>query len=235
MRGVKSRHRTPRRPSLPKTICGLFEAISLSEKGDDRPLMRWDLECRPALVAALARVRCQPADAEDIVQDLLLVSLDAVRKAKHIRDEPAFLAGIAGNLLASRNRRAGGSSLDGREPTFVHDPAAGMLDSESRESVRRRIRETAYLLPPPYREICIRQYINGLSRRAVSSFLGAWARSAGRSIQPESARNLLRRAHRMFSTALAGADVRRTWPGTYAARRNPWILFPPPPETTTSE
>jgi hypothetical protein len=77
-------------------------------------------------------------------------------------------------------------------------------------ALERRLAESIFLLPTPYREAMAFQRVEGMSRRQVLALLRRWL-----GLGTEGCRHVLRKGNGMLRAALAGKDPRRLWPRRY--------------------
>jgi DNA-directed RNA polymerase specialized sigma24 family protein len=219
----------PHRPSIPESVRGLLHAIRLHDQGDSDPLDRWIASERPVMIGVLRRLRIQESDAEDIIQQLLLVAVTQTRERRAITRELGYLSGILRNLVAEYRRRRREMSLGDRDPVSTADPTTVVADLDERSVAHVRRQAAARRLPPPYAQICMMELQEGVARCELVAWLRKWARSAGRGLTEASAQKAVQRAHHMLESCLTGQDLVRARPGSFNPRKNPWILSPPPP------
>ncbi len=107
-------------------------------------------ELRPGLLRFCRRLRLDPADAEDLAQEAILIGLRQVREGKVVADWAPWLAGIARRLALKTPRRteelsealvSGDDPLDGllsRERESLLELAWRQLDTTTQELLTAR-------------------------------------------------------------------------------------------------
>lgn len=175
-------------PSVPREAGGLFAALAVGGAA----LEEWNRIGRPLLVNA---IRCAGADAEtaeDVAQEILIRAVRMDRGGRCPRNECAWMAVVARNLLA----------VEGRRLRREREAAVSLsrMSCRKEEEAPDRIRPLARLLlrlPPPYREALILRLIAQLPYEVVLFLL-----QQSQGVEREAARKILRRGRRMLARLL---------------------------------
>ena len=120
--------------------------------------------------AILHRLRLQPADADDIVQDTYLRA--ARLPAAEIAHPRAFLAQIALNLFRDRHRREAVRSAHRRDAIVAQSVVAPRLDAIAEQEIDLLLERLILDLPERYREAFVLQRFGGMSIAAIAERLG---------------------------------------------------------------
>jgi RNA polymerase sigma-70 factor (ECF subfamily) len=145
------------------------------QSSDADALSRFHREYRPALMAFFLRRVHDPADAEDLTQEVFIRIADRAEGAGAMRSPDAFIFQIAANLLRDRSRRAkvradfvaGMRAVDGAG-TETLDPwrvAAG-------RDALARIASGLDELPERTRQIFLLFRYENLGQRAIAESFG---------------------------------------------------------------
>jgi len=121
---------------------------------------------RPGLLAYCRKLKPDPADAEDLAQDTLLIALKQAHVGKQVADWPRWLAGIA-RMRARRPERAS-IALDEAWIADDDDPLDSLLARE-----RGGLLEAAFeRLDGPTRRLLITRYLEETPVTALADALG---------------------------------------------------------------
>jgi len=202
---------------------------------DRPPAPDWSslrMDVLTALGQVAAHLHLDDHVAEDALQEALLRFLGLPDEGALIVSLRAWLLTTATHLLQDVRRGRRGplgwpahgpclreaSGLDGLSSTGPA-PLQRLVLKECWERAPRLFR----LLPAPYRQVAMLQFLRGWSRGKILGWLQIW-----RPVSEATCRGILRRTHQMLPLLGAGGTPRARWPGRYDPGKNPWIVTPPP-------
>ena len=213
-------------PSLPEGAGGLLAAVREDEAGNGVPLDAWNGEPRSLLVAALVHWGRQPADADDLVEELVLAAIRTVRAGMVVERELPWMAGVLGNLWLKELRRRRREEEKEKEKEKPHEEE-GPLDVLVREEEVRedhaKVLDACRALPRPYGQVLWWRSIDGLSIQEIREKLSAF-----QPVTENEVWRLLREARAMARGLWTGIDPRTSHPGRYRLDRNHWVGIPLP-------
>jgi len=198
-------------PWIPPEAEGLVAAIEADRGGDGEPLRAWYRTGFPTLVASAGRTGLDRSSAEELASAVVEAAWSRPERAAALGSETGWLARVARNLRADRERVrrkfVQGGGAPGESAGGVADRAVPPAEESD---LLVRVAAALPRLPPPYREALAGRLIEGWSARACQEFLSRWW-GVGR----EGARRILRVGRVMLRATLAGADPRERWPRRY--------------------
>lgn len=128
-------------------------------------------QARPACARVLARFRIPPADAEDLIQDAVVLLL---RRSEPVERPERWLPKVVAHLCLHywrARRRRPVESLD------VHPEPAGHADGEGRALARHDLDRALATLPLRARRLLLLRHVEGFSARETAARLGYSAQS----------------------------------------------------------
>lgn len=164
-------------------------------QGQEKSLRFFYKTYKPRLLNFIKNKIANENDAEEILQDVLLASLDAMRDFSYRSSLFTFICSIANHKVIDFYRRKKikdivFSRITNLEPLI--STLFGPEESLDEELLRQKIKETFKVLAPRYRQILHLKYIYGLSVMEIAQKL---------SISFKSAESQLFRARRAFVLA----------------------------------
>ncbi len=164
-------------------------------QGQEKSLRYFYKTYQPRLLNFIKNKIANEKDAEEILQDVLLASLDAMRDFSYRSSLFTFICSIANHKVIDFYRRKKikdvvFSRITNIEPLI--STLFGPEESLDEELLRQKIKETFRILDPRYRQILHLKYIYGLSVIEIAQKL---------SISFKSAESQLFRARRAFTLA----------------------------------
>lgn len=227
MTGVGSAGGAGSRPPakrIPEPGCRLMQADPARNR------LSWRLVVAEAARSASILTRRQDPrvpPVEDLVQEALLRLLAALRQGVRVTSPVAWLHGTMRHMIADAMRSDQSApaiplSLEQVVEQGLNPPLAGTSSDPERAAVLSDLEAVAPALldhlPPPYRQIARLQYLEGASRREITTWLQAW-----RPVGADHARRLIRRTHALLRALGDGQD-----PDVGAsAKKNVWSMPPP--------
>lgn len=136
------------------------------------------------LFGYLYRLTASRHEAEDLLQDLFVRLVGAIKTYEHQDNFDAFVFRIATNLYRDRlrrRRRAGTTlsldepfdELDGRAPVQIADPAEARVDADMEHSeARDRLQLALAELPEVEREVIVLRHYSSMSFKEIAAAMG---------------------------------------------------------------
>lgn len=143
--------------------------------GSERALQKFYQGYAPRLRAFIQSKTRSREDAEEILQDSLLSSLDALALYSGRSSLFTWLCGIARHEIADYYRRRTLKTVVFSRFPFVEGFVSRALEPDAkmmRAEYERRVRRALQTLLPHYREILELKYMDGLSVREIAQKLG---------------------------------------------------------------
>ncbi len=196
--------RNGRTPYVPPEAAGLFAALEAQRAGDSAPLASWHATSRPCLEGSLRRAGMGAEEADQATEEVVERALDTFRRGGQVRDEPAWIARVARNLLTDEGRRRRTErrrivSLSRMACRDMTPPAIDEADS------CRRLAAAVLLLRSPYREAMCLLTVAGIPCPRIQAIL-----MQSENVGISGARHILRRGCVMLARVLVGRSPGRT-------------------------
>lgn len=149
--------------------------------GDKKALRRFYIEFQPRLLNFILKNIGNPKDAEEILQDTLLATLEALRDFSFRCRLFTFLCAIAKRKIGDFYRKRKIKTI-----VFSHIPeikplvSALFLPEEKldEEILKKKIEETLRLLRPKYEKVLKLKYLEGLTVKEIAQKLSISFKSA---------------------------------------------------------
>ncbi len=150
-------------------------------------------QCRPGLKAVIRRWHLPPADAEDVVQQALLVALG---QWTQIRNPAAWLPGVVERICRNRTRTALYAEVVGFEANRWDDRLS-VAPAQHHWELLADLERLSDQLPAHYRRVLALRYFWGMTNDEVAPLVG---------VSPASVRKVVGRSLAVISARLRGGD-----------------------------
>ena len=121
---------------------------------------------RPGLLAYCRKLKSDPADAEDLAQDTLVIALQQAQAGKQVADWPRWLAGIA--RMRARHALPSSRTLVEEMVSLDVDPLDSLLLRERGSLLESAFRQ----LDTPTRQLLTQRYLEDTSVTEIAAILG---------------------------------------------------------------
>ena len=164
-------------------------------KGDEATLRRFYTSCKPKLLSYIRRKIANESDAEEVLQDTLIATLDALRDFSFSSSLYTYICSIANHKVIDYYRKKKLKNILFSQIPEIESLVATLTGPEDKldeEILKAKIKETFQKIKPRYRNILTLKYIYGYSVGEIAQKL---------SISFKSAESQLFRARKAFTLA----------------------------------
>jgi len=110
--------------------------------------------------------------AKDMLQDTFVKTWEYIEDGNDITNMKAFLYKTLNNLIIDTYRRKKAMSLDALQEDGFDPPDEASATAAVERADSRRAMEKLHALPPPYRQVVMLRFVNGLELSEIADITG---------------------------------------------------------------